>query len=135
MVVFVNVAAGKIRGRRVASVILDFLFVPANLHLGFVQGQVHSRIKVVTLVVGHNVVLVLSLDDELDKVPVFLVVDGYLDHGKPFEKVQKFFRLGADMILTFFGNVTVAAGNFNLHEQSSGFSGETVYRPPTIYSV
>ena len=71
--------------------ILDFVFVPADLLLDLVQSRIESCNSLIVFVAGHEIVTMLGVDEDFDLGLRVLEIDDHFDLRDTLKVRQKFF--------------------------------------------
>lgn len=100
-----------------AMPLLNLLFILTELLLDLVDGLIDGAHQALGLVVGHEIVLMLSCNLEVDARICFIFeVDDDFDGREPIENPQQFFHFGSNFLLRGFAKLTVSRGNLCLHQ-------------------
>src|SRR5262245_6155252 len=111
-------AAPRVTDVRRPAVVLDFLFIPAELGLQLVQGQIDRHLQFTVRLAAHEIVFVLGGHQDLDRLLVLSHVYRNLDHRQPFEEVQQLVGFLTDHLLSGVAQVAVTSGDLDLHKCS-----------------
>src|SRR5262249_38108604 len=103
--------AARVADVRRTAVILGLLFLPAELGLQLVQGQVDRHLQFAVCLAGDEIVFVLRGYQDFDGLLVLSHVYRNLDHRQPVKEVQKLVGFLTDHLLSGVAQVAVASGD------------------------
>lgn len=103
--------------RRVATMILNLLFIMVQLNFHFIDRSGHGHAHFGSLCVRDEIVLVFRIQKNFDLLLVPTQIDGHFDLTHPFEIMEQFLHFFADFLLRDSVEMPVTGGNLNLHER------------------